>query len=290
MAASKNTIEFSFYPGCSLATSAKESLESLVQSFDFLGIKLIELEDWNCCGSSSAHSLDRDLGLELSSRNLSLATPDRPLLVACPSCYKNLRWAHHELNADPRKRGMLERRWGRPIPQGLEIVNLLEIIHFIGVLEGMGQLTGFPEEKLLSGLKVAPYYGCMLAEPAPMRRAWKCHGLLERILETLGAQIMPWTHKERCCGTFLTASRPDIAGPTVNSIMDAAVQSGADCVVTACAMCQLNLEIRCNLDSKIPTLHFSEAMSLGMGAQFDPGWLARHLVDPKPILEQMGLL
>lgn len=283
-----STLELSFYPGCSLATTARESLESLYEAFGHLGIKLVELKDWSCCGSSSAHSLDSELALELAARNLTLAPAGRPLMIACPSCFKNLRHAQKALLADPAKRDALERRWGRVMPDDLRITNLLEIIHFIEVLGKMDPARGIQGGRGLAGLKVAPYYGCMLAEPAPMRRSWDCHGLLEKTLTSMGAEVLGWGHKERCCGTFLTASRPDIAAPLINRIMQGALAVGADCVVTACAMCQLNLEIRCTLDEKIPILHFSEALCLGLGAKFNQGWFSRHLVDPAPLLRKVG--
>ena len=92
--------DLTYYPGCSLATTAKENNISLIYLFKHLGFNLVELEDWNCCGSSSAHSINTGLAFDLACRNLFLAPPGRPLLVACPSCLLRLRHAHHTLTDD----------------------------------------------------------------------------------------------------------------------------------------------------------------------------------------------
>src|SRR4030065_1556162 len=79
-------LEFSYFPGCSVATTATESNQSLMKACQRLGFHLLELEDWNCCGSSPAHTIDPELGFNLAARILSLAPPDKPLLIMCPRC------------------------------------------------------------------------------------------------------------------------------------------------------------------------------------------------------------
>ena len=79
-------LEFAFFPGCSVASTASESNQSLMRVCEALGFNLTELPDWNCCGSSSAYIVDPELGMQLTARNLSLAEPDKPLLVMCPRC------------------------------------------------------------------------------------------------------------------------------------------------------------------------------------------------------------
>ena len=279
------TLELSYFPGCSMATSAKESNLSLMEVTERLGLRLVELDDWNCCGSSSAHSLNQDLAFHLATRNLSLASPDRPLIVMCPSCLHRLQLAHKRIKEHPEVRAQEESLWGRPLnPE-------LKIFHFFEVLSGIDRSR--LEEAIvrkLSGLRFVPYYGCMLARPPALRRERNYHQLMERILSGFGAQVMPWAYSARCCGTFLAAARPDVATPLVNKIIEGANKAGADCIITACAMCQLNLEIRCSLDSKIPVLHLSEILALALGAERHGGWFKRHLVDPRPVLKSRGLI
>jgi heterodisulfide reductase subunit B len=277
----------SYYPGCSLATTAKENNRSLIYLFRHLGFELVELEDWNCCGSSSAHSIDRDLAFDLASRNLSLCPPGRPLLVACPSCLLRLRHAHLQLKEDPVARRRYEKKWGQPFNADLEI------LHFFEILDNLNLLT-FANDNLprLSGLKFVTYYGCMLARPPAMRREKNYHGLMEKVLASLGATPIKWSYSSRCCGTFLTVARPDVVTPIVNEIIMGAIKADADCIVTACAMCHLNLEARATLKTKLPVLHFSEIISLalGLGKKEQKNWFARHLVDPRPLLKAIDLL
>jgi len=283
----KQLINLSYYPGCSLATTAKENNISLIYLFRHLGFDLVELEDWNCCGSSSAHSVDKKLAFDLASRNLSLAPPGRPLLVACPSCLLRLRQAHLELKNDPAACNRYEKKWEQPFNADLEI------LHFFEILDGLNLLKFSTENsQRLNGLKFVTYYGCMLARPPAMRREKNYHGLMEKILSSLGATSIKWAYSSRCCGTFLTVARPDVVTPMVNEIIQGALRADADCIVTACAMCHMNLEVRATLKQKIPVLHFSELISLalGLGKKEQGSWFARHLVDPRPLLKAMDLL
>jgi heterodisulfide reductase subunit B len=280
-------IDLSYYPGCSLATTAKENNTSLVYLFQRLGFNLVELEDWNCCGSSSAHSVNKELAFDLACRNLSLAPADRPLLVACPSCLLRLRHAYLELKRDRAARRRYEQKWGRPFNADLEI------LHFFEILDGLNLLNFSRESRQsLNGLQFVTYYGCMLARPPMMKHEKNYHGLMEKILSSLGATPLKWSYSSRCCGTFLTVARPDVVTPMVNEIIQGALQADADCIVTACAMCHMNLEVRTTLKQKIPVLHFSEILSLalGPGKQEQKNWFARHLVDPRPLLKAIDLL
>jgi len=280
----KNLINLSYYPGCSLATTARENNSSLIYLFRHLGYNLVELNDWNCCGSSSAHSVDSNLAFDLASRNLSLVPSDIPLLVACPSCLLRLRHAYLHLKNDGTARHRYEKTWGQPFDPKLEI------LHFFEFLDQIDLLSFSRDHALrLEGLKFVPYYGCMLARPPIMRHEKNYFGLMEKILSSLGATPQKWSYSSRCCGTFLTVARPEVVTPMVNEIILGAKMAAADCIVTACAMCHMNLEVRCTLKEKVPILHFSEIISLalGIGKSEYKGWFSRHLVDPKPLLKAL---
>jgi heterodisulfide reductase subunit B2 len=274
-------IDISYFPGCSLATTAKENNQSLIEVCRHLGYGLVELKDWNCCGSSSAHSIKSELGFHLSCRNLSLAPKGMPLLVACPSCILHLKQAHRRLVMDSSARAGYEARWGRPVDPDLKIMHFFEL---------MGEKNNVLPDSTLNGLKFAPYYGCMLARPPEMRHEKNYHDLMEKLLAAYGANPMAWNYASRCCGTFLSVARPDVVEPMVNQIVQNAMDSGAECMVTACAMCHLNLEIRCTLKKKIPIFHFSEILSLAFQIQPKTGWFARHLIDPLPLLKSRMLI
>lgn len=272
---------YSYFPGCSLATTAKENNASLYHFAETLGIRLVELEDWNCCGSSSAHSIDSTLADQLAMRNLSLAPEGRPLLIACPSCNLRLQQAQIKLTQDPAARQSYRTLFGRPADPDLEI------IHFFDLLDGIdASRIARQQNHCLTRLKIAPYYGCMLARPPALRRRKNYHGIMERVLTGLGATVVSWGYASRCCGTFLSVVRPDVVSPMVRQIVADARYRQADCIVTACAMCHLNLELRSDPDDALPVFHFSEILSLAMGNGDANAYFERHLIDPRPMLER----
>ncbi len=273
----------SYFPGCSLATSAKENNQSLKAVCAHLGYRTEEIKDWNCCGSSSAHSINTELAFQLACRNLSLAAPGRPLLVACPSCLLRLQTAQKRLQSNPADRADYEKRWGRPVDDGLRIVHFFELM----------DPDGFPRRQpvgTLNDIRFAPYYGCMLASPPELDSNRQHQGLMEKLLCSFGAQPVEWTFHSRCCGTFLSVARPDIVEPIITRIIQGAVEAGAECIVTACAMCHLNLEIRCSRKEKLPIFHFSELLALAFNMPVRKDWFARHLVDPMQLLKKRRLV
>jgi heterodisulfide reductase subunit B len=275
----------SYYPGCSLVSSARESNISLMEAAGRLGLNLIELEDWNCCGSSSAKILDPEIAFSLAVRNLSLAPPDRPLMAMCPRCLYHLREAHLRLKQEPETLRAQERRWGRPISLDLKVIHFLEVL----VRLGRARLQqGLVQD--LNGLKFVPYYGCTVFRPPTLRQGTYYQGELGNVLTMLGGVAFTRALTHRCCGSFLTAARADVVTPLVNEIMESAVATGAECLVTSCAMCQLNLEIRCTWEPRLPIFHFSEILALALGAKDYEGWFTRHLVDPRPLLKARSLI
>ncbi len=279
-----NQIDLAYFPGCSLATTAAESNISLMESAQILGFNLIELEDWNCCGSSSAQIFSEDLSLGMAARNLSLVPAGRPLVVMCPRCLYYLRRTQSYLKKEPAKCRALEEHWGRVIAPDLKIMHFLEVL----VRYGLDRLRQ-KARRHLKGLKFFPYYGCTVFRPASMAREKYYQGELENILVSLGAEPVLAAYSYRCCGSFLSATDPDLVNPLVNEILTSAVTGGAHCVVTACAMCQLNLEIRGTGMVKIPVFHFSEILALALGAEDYDNWFSRHLVDPRPLIRELAL-
>ena len=275
-------LDFSYFPGCSLATTAAESNQSLMQAAKVLGFNLIELPDWNCCGSSSAQTMCKNLSLGMAARNLSLAPPDRPLVAMCPRCLHYLCSAQKCLKQDPLTRRDLEERWGRPVNVEGEIIHFMEVLVHYGLdrLQASARLS-------LKDLKFVPYYGCTLFRPPRLKEETYFEGEMENILAALGAEPISHALMYRCCGSFLSATDPEIVSPLVNEIIDSAKLAGADCLITACAMCQLNLEIRRTTQTRLPVFHFSEVLALALGAEDYESWFVRHIVDPRPLVKKL---
>jgi len=276
-------LDFSYFPGCSLATTAAESNRSMMQAARILGLNLIELEDWNCCGSSSAQTMCKNLSLAMAARNLSLAPAGRPLVAMCPRCLHYLRSAQECLKAEVETREALEEKWRRPITTDLEIIHFMEVL----ARYGLDRLQA-NARRSLKGMRYVPYYGCTLFRPPRLAKEKYFQGEMENILGALGAQAVPDALSYRCCGSFLSATDPEIVTPLVQEIIASAAAAKADCLVTACAMCQLNLEMRNTSKAKIPIFHFSEILALALGAEDYEEWFIRHLVDPRPVIRKLS--
>ncbi len=130
----------------------------------------------------------------------------------------------------------------------------------------------------------------MLIKPLAERRKASHQGLIERTLELMGATAVPWMSGTKCCGTFLSVTMPDQITSVINEIVEDGINTGADCIVTACTMCQLNLEMRCSIRQPIPTLHMTEILSIALGNEKTNSWFHKHLVNPKPVLKMRGIV
>lgn len=278
-------IKFSFFPGCSLKASGHENTMSLLKFCNQVNIDLIELEDWNCCGSSSAHSIDHMVSQNLPMRNIALAPKGIPLMIACPSCLIRIKSMYLKIKNDENLQKEFEALWQKPFDEELEIIHFFEIFDRISLKDYLDNPKG-----KLKNIKIAPYYGCMLSMPPDLRLEKNYYGVMEKTLSKLGADMIPYGYGARCCGTYLSAAKPKLAEKVVNEIVSKAMEAGAECLVTACSMCHLNLEIRCTLKNPIPILHFSELLSMALGAQDQKKWFPRHIVDPVPLLKKRGLI
>lgn len=280
-----NKLKFSFFPGCSLKASGNENTLSLLKFFEQVNIKLVELEDWSCCGSSSAHSVNRKISELLALRNIFLASKDMPLLIACPSCLLRTKTTYNSVKKEKAKKKEYEQYWGKKFNDELEIIHFFEIFDKIHFEDYKDKFEG-----KLKNLKVASYYGCMLSMPPSLRFEKKYTGIMEKTLSNLGAKNIYFGYSTKCCGTYLSVAKPLIVQKVANKIMSEAINAGAECLVTACSMCHLNLEIRCTLKNKIPVFHFSELISMALGAEDRKKWFPRHIIDPLPLLKKYELI
>ena len=280
--------QFSYYPGCSLHSTAKEFNLSVHAVFNALNIGLTELEDWNCCSASSAHALNRDLSLALPARNLAIAQKSGlDLIMPCAACFNRHKTAQFALQTQPEKRQMIEEAVGFEFQDSLEIRPPLEVIAEQIGLESVREHVTKP----LSGLKTVDYYGCLLVRPVEVTRFENPEypQLMTKILQSLGAEVMPWSYATECCGGGLALTKPAVAARLVLRLMDRAREAGAQAVVTSCPLCQLNLEMRQKQDA-LPIFYFTELMGLAFGLPEAKTWWNKHLIDPTRLLGSLNLL
>lgn len=278
-------IDLAYYPGCTLSSTAREIDEAMHQVCSRLDINLRELPDWNCCGSSSIHAVRPQLAVSLAARNLFQAqSMGKDLMVMCAGCANRLRAASNQLSSDD-----TSRRINRELLGGV-LEDDLHVYHLMDLLPRRLKETPYRNalEEPLSGLRYVPYYGCLLAAPPELKNYPKLHGSMEFVMDWLGADGLKWGYEAKCCGSFLSVARPDIVAPMVTDIMDTAKSAGADCVVTACAMCQLNLELRSPADKRLPVFSVVELLAYGMGSKDLSRWFKKHLIDPLPLFKRKG--
>lgn len=283
-------LEASFFPGCTLKTGADESREPMYIALEKMGLKLYELEDWNCCGSSSGHAMGHEIATSLGARNLSKAPLGRPIVIPCPNCFRNMATARHHLIEDPETRKANEMEFG-PINVTDPVLNIYDLFHHVLNLVRMNTYS-LPEVRPLKGLKVAVYYGCGAMYPKVLRPAGPPRDTIERILLEMGAELVTWPWPHKCCSAFASAVYPDIAEDMVSQIITGAREQDADCIVTSCAMCQMNIEMReLPMTNHLPILHLNQLLALYLGekASAHEKWWKLHLVDPTPMLKKYEL-
>lgn len=278
-----------YYPGCSLEGTARDYDDSIKEVARLLELELEELEDWNCCGASSAHMTDHALAIELSMRNLMLAKGrGADLLVPCSACFQRLCSADHALRGDPQ-------RWGQK-----QYEPDFEIIHLTNLLARPEHLERIAREvkHSLKGLKLACYYGCLSLRPPLITGATDHEDPrnLERIISALGAEPVRWSHKTECCSGSLTMARPDIARQLVSDVAEAARHGGAKALVTDCPMCQANLESR-QVDGAgksdgarpLPVFFATELVAAALEEKKRAKRWKGHLVPIGEVMEPLGL-
>jgi heterodisulfide reductase subunit B len=281
-------MEFSYYPGCSLESTACEYNASVQAVFESLGVGLHEIEQWNCCGASSAHSINRELSLALPARNLALAQPaGLDIVMPCAACFNRHKSADFELRTNPAQRATLEALIGFEFSGAVAVRPLLDVVaNQIGLSALEARV-----EKPLKGLKAVGYYGCLLVRPPEITQFENPDNpiLMSQILETIGAEARPWSYATECCGGGLSLTKSNVAARLVNRLAEHAREAGADAIVTSCPLCQVNLEMRQDAQ-KMPVLYFTELIGLAFGLDEAGSWWSKHLINPRPLLSKLGIL
>jgi heterodisulfide reductase subunit B len=282
-------MKITYYPGCSLEGTAVDYAASIAAVAALLDVELMELFDWNCCGASSAHSLSHDLALTLPARNLALAeAAGRDVVAPCALCFNRLKKAEKALQ------GPEAEELGVPYQGGIKIWDLLDYLTQDSFLKALAPKVVHP----LTNLHAVCYYGCLAARPPAVtdNLAYENPQNMDRLLQVLGAGSIDWSFKTDCCGAGLAIARPDIIDVLVQRLYDRALASGAECFVVSCQMCQANLDLsqerisrKFGQDYYLPVFYFTELIGLAAGHPDAPKWLARHLVDPMPLLKTKGL-
>lgn len=290
-------LTYTYYPGCSLKSAAYAYEDSTQVVSKSLGIRLNEIDDWNCCGATEYFSVNQLPAYSLVARNLSLAHSQyggADVVAPCSACFLNLR----KTNDYMRKYKNLNAQVGQALgagglsyaPGSVRVRHLLDV-----VVEDVG-FDAVKEKvvKPLEGLKVAPYYGCLIVRPETgYNTEYPTH--LDELMTTLGAEVVDFPMKTHCCGGHMTQISEETAYELIRRILKNATDYGAQAIVTLCPMCQLNLDAyqsevnkMFGTDYHIPVLFFTQLMGIAFGLNEADLGFGAEVVPAGPALATIG--
>ena len=236
-------MEIGYYPGCALHGSSNDYETSVRACLTALSVGLRELDDWICCGATAAHSLNHKLAVALPARNLGLAQRDgmTEVLAPCPMCSMELLKANTALARSEELRKEIAEIVELDVQPSTRVLNLIQVLQKVGA-ERIAQLAVNP----LTDFRPACYYGCLLTRPPETLRFDDCEqpSSMESLLTALGAQPVAWNYRTECCGAGMTMANEETVLDLSHKILGNAAAHGANCIVVACPMCHVNLDMK----------------------------------------------
>lgn len=289
-------MKVAYYPGCSLHGTAEEYDESTQMVCKALGIKLEELEDWSCCGATSAHATNDKLAVALAARNLALAEKAHldTLLVPCSACYQRLKVADARIKSDEKLGVEMASLTGMPYSGKTEIVQIIQILARPEMLEKVRESI----KKPLADLKTVCYYGCLTVRPPKYTNVadYEDPMFMDVLMEAAGADNRFWSYKTECCSAGLAMARSDVTKKLAGILIRMADEADAECMVVSCPMCHANLDMRQEellaagqIPKKTPIFYVTELLALAMELNEVKKLWPKHMVDPRPLLKSKGL-
>lgn len=287
-------MKFAYYPGCSADGSGIEYGMSMARTGEILGFELQELEDWNCCGATSGHNTDRLLSLALPARNLAIAekTGLNMMIAPCAACYNRFRNAEHVVQHDPEMKIKIEQVLDMELQGTSETLSILDVlVNKIGTDAIAAKVTN-----PLTTMKAACYYGCLLVRPVAHTGFDDPEDpqTMDKVMWVLGAEAVKWSHKTECCGAALVTSRPDVGMRMLYRVLKDAKESGAECLVTACPLCMLNLDMRQKAAEKqfgetfnLPVYYVTELLAIACGDADRTVGIDKHFVEAGQYLKKV---
>ena len=290
---------YAFFPGCVSKGGCPELYQSVMQVYPQLGIDLEEMTTASCTGAGVLQEKDRRLGDLLNAHTLALAERQGlPIMTICSTCQGVMSQANHRLKTNPDYLAEINQALGE---EGLTYHGTTTVKHFVWILlEDVGEETIRQSVKRpLTGLRAAPFYGCYLQRPSealgfdeqPSRAE-----SLETVMTLLGAEVVDFPGKSRCCGfPLLTINQSNSMQMVANHTTEAKTH-GADVMVTPCPLCHLNLDGlqstaagQTNRDIHLPIFHLPQFLGLAMGMTPKALGLDRNLVSTRAVLEKLNV-
>lgn len=288
--------KYLYYPGCSLKGTGKAYEESLIPVFKALDAELKEIDDWNCCGATAYMSVDELKAFALAARNLAIAEKEGGDLVApCAACYLVLNKAQQYMREYPSERHEICKALksiGLTYSDTVKVRHPLDILtNDVGIKEISSKIS-----KPLNGLKIAPYYGCQIVRPYATFDGQYNPTSMDELIKAAGAEVVYYPLKTRCCGGSLTGTIPEVGVRLAYILLREARLRGADVLVTACPLCQFNLDgyqdqiKRRYEETNMPILYFTQILGLAFGLPARELGLKRSIISAAPALKRGGII
>lgn len=260
-------MKFSYYPGCTLKTKAKDLDAYARKSAEALGFTLEELPDWQCCGAVYPMASD-DIAPKLSAVRALMSAHERgeELVTLCSACHNVLKQTNYMMQTDAASAAKVNAYLKPEVPYAGEAT----VLHFLEVLRDR---VGFEElakkvVKPLTGRKIAAYYGCLLLRPGKVMAMDDPENprILEDFIRAIGAEPVIYGLRNECCGGYVTLEDRPLAAKKSTAVMDSAAAKGADTVVTACPLCLYNLK-KNGAHEELPVVYFTELLAEALGVK-----------------------
>lgn len=291
-------MDIAYYPGCTLHASSSLYDKQCLLIFKELGIDLKEIEDWNCCGATSAGKINDFLAIAMPARNLGIAeaTGLSEMVIPCSACYSRTLIAQKQLADDPTLAEEINTELSKKVRGTIKISTILEVLMPSVESGGLAKKV----TKKLKALKPACYYGCMLTRfpyDVPVSDNVENPQGMEKILKALGSKAIDWNYKTDCCGASAAVNDKETALTLMAKIMKDALAREANCFVVVCPMCQLNLDAyqdefcRDNgINERLPVYFITELIGLAMEISPKDLQIDRHFIDSIGILKELDLV
>ncbi|RLC52365.1 MAG: heterodisulfide reductase, subunit B [Candidatus Cloacimonadota bacterium] len=292
-------MKISYYPGCTVKTSAKNLENSALPLLGMFDIQTEELDDWYCCGVTFSQSADNLMYQLAPIRTLVKAkeSGNKRLLTLCDMCYNTLKRSSLVVKNDPEKqqtiRDFMYLEKTEFKGDEIEIIHILSLLREIGAEEIKKRIS-----RKVNNLKVAPYYGCMILRPREIAiDSAEDPRLMENILNTLGIETVDYPFRSDCCTSYQIVNEPEIVKAHTKKLVNSIKKRGGDIIVLSCPLCHFNIdEIQKQIAEEdesfetIPVLYFTQLLALLVGIDPNVNDFSLHYIDPRPVLERKGLL
>ena len=278
-------LEYAYFPGCSAGSTGIAYTKSTDYVGAKIGLKMHEITQWCCCGTSAAKLTDADLTYALPARSLAKGEQEYPgldVIAPCTGCYTSLKTAAAWARESEENRAHVSDLIGMDYQANAEVKSLLEVM----VEPEVTQLVVENLSRTLGGMKLACYYGCAQVRPVGLVNFENPENpmAMERLLNAAGAECVDWAFKTECCGASNHITTPKASRKLVERILRNAQANGAEALVCACPLCWLNLDLResqinrdFNTNYHIPVFYFTELLALAMGADATQAGLNHHV-------------